>query len=85
MSAPPTKRNDWLTPQNMIALLGMALTVLASVQAFQRDSEGRMVRAESRIERLENEAAEAKARVIALERAQNEAALRVDRLEHKPN
>ena len=85
MSAPPTKRNDWLSPQNMIALLVMGLTVWASVQAFQRDTEGRMVRAESRIERLEADNAKAEARVTALERAQNEAALRVDRLEHQPN
>lgn len=85
MSGPPTRRNDWLSPQNMIALLGMGLTVWASVQAFQRDTEGRMVRAESRIERLENDSAEAKARLTALERTQNDAAIRVDRLEHQPN
>lgn len=85
MSGPPMRRSEWLTPQNMIALAGMAMAVWASIQAFQRDTEGRVIRAEGRLERLETDSAEVKARITALERAQNETNLRVDRLEHQPN
>lgn len=85
MSAQPTRRNDWLSPQNMIALLGMGLTVWASIQAFQRDTDGRMIRLEERVAVLEKAVDRNAARLDVIDHAQSDAVLRVDRLEHQPN
>ncbi len=88
MSAPPTRRNDWLTPQNMIAVLGLGLGVIGSARSFQAEgaaSEKRLAMLESRVERLEEVRKDQEDRLKAVERVQVDATLRVDRLEHRQN
>lgn len=79
----PQKKTEWLTPQNMIALLGMGLAVAGSVQAFQQDASKRIDKAEFRLDAAEKAASRNDSRLDNIDKAGVEMNLRLDRLERR--
>jgi len=79
MSEP--RKNDWLSPQNLLAAAGMGGMIMTSFQSFRDDARDRLARVEYRVAELDKEADSASLHDDARTKFETETNLRLDRLE----
>lgn len=78
---PPTKKTEWLSPQNLIAILGFFGMAFTSYTAFREGTASQIADLKFRLSAAEKMADRNDARLDAHDKAGVEILLRLDRLE----
>lgn len=77
------RRNEWISPQNVIAVFGMAGMVWASYTSFRENSSSRVQALELRMSDAEKDLAAHRDTDAKMQDAAFDTRLRLDRLERK--
>lgn len=81
LSAP--RKSEWLSPANMLALLGMLGMAFSSYMTFQTDTRDRVASIDFRLAASEHTIASLQAARDDQAKVNNDMALRLDRLERR--